>query len=66
MERSEGAIYPPPKDGLPFLVVTFADGNMQTQTAVSRSEARILLSRERTRRLRVVTGEQGGEAALRK
>ena len=49
MDDSRGAIYVPPKDGLPFLVVTFADGSVQTQPANTRSEARVLLVR-RTRR----------------
>ena len=41
MDESEGAIYVPPKDGLPFLVVTFADGDMQAQPTSTRSEARV-------------------------
>lgn len=52
MDDSEGAIYTPPKNGLPFLVVTFSDGDMQTQTTKTRSEARVLLAK-RTRRKRV-------------
>lgn len=63
MEQSEGAIYPPPKNGLPFLVVTFSNGNMKTQSAVSRSEARILLSRERIQRRKADVRETSGEAA---
>lgn len=49
MDDSEGAIYVPPKDGLPFLVVTFANGDMQAQPTTTRSEARVILAR-RTRR----------------
>jgi hypothetical protein len=49
MNDTTGAIYSPPKNGLPFLVVTFADGTMQTQTAASRSEARAMLA-SKTRR----------------
>jgi hypothetical protein len=49
MDQAEGAIYPPPKDGLPFLVVTFANGDIRTQATASRSEARMLLARQRTR-----------------
>ena len=52
MDDSEGAIYTPPKNGLPFLVVTFSGGDMQTQTTKTRSEARALLAR-RTRRRRL-------------
>ena len=52
MDDSEGAIYVPPKDGLPFLVVTFANGDMQAQPTNSRSEARVILAR-RTRRQKI-------------
>jgi hypothetical protein len=48
MRDATGAIYVPPKSGLPFLVVTFQDGGIRTETAASRSEARALLAR-RTR-----------------
>ncbi len=44
MGDTTGVIYSPPKIGLPFLVVTFADGAIQTQTAASRSEARAMLA----------------------
>ena len=53
MEESEGAIYAPPKAGLPFLVVTFAGEAMSARPTATRSEARILLTRERTKRARV-------------
>ena len=46
MERSEGAIYVPPKDGLPFLVVTFDGGGMKTEQTTTRSEARALLAKK--------------------
>jgi hypothetical protein len=52
MEESKGAIYAPPKAGLPFLVVTFAGEAMSAKPTATRSEARILLTRERTRRSR--------------
>ena len=52
VDDSKGAIYVPPKDGLPFLVVTFANGDMQTQPTATRSEARVVLAR-RTRRAKV-------------
>jgi hypothetical protein len=48
-EETNGAIYVPPKSGLPFIVVTFGDGGMRTETVASRAEARALLAR-RTRR----------------
>jgi hypothetical protein len=44
MNDATGAIYSPPKSGMPFLVVTFADGAIHTETAASRSEARVLLA----------------------
>lgn len=44
MDDTTGAIYSPPKSGMPFLVVTFANGVIQTQTAASRAEARVLLA----------------------
>ena len=53
MDQSEGAIYAPPKPGLPFLVVTFAEGGMSARPTSTRSEARILLSRERSKRAKV-------------
>jgi hypothetical protein len=51
MDDATGAIYVPPKNGLPFLVVTFSEGGILTQTAASRSEARVMLAK-RTRRAR--------------
>jgi len=51
MDDSEGAIYIPPKDGLPYLVVTYADGGWRAQPTSTRSEARVLLAR-RTRRVK--------------
>ncbi len=58
MNDTEGAIYVPPKEGLPFLVVTFADGEIRTEKASSRSEARALLAR-RTRRSPVLEATAG-------
>jgi hypothetical protein len=54
MNDSEGVIYVPPKDGLPFLVVTFADGGMQAQPTNSRFEARVVLAKRTRRTSRVV------------
>lgn len=54
MDEAEGAIYAPPKAGLPFLVVTFGEGgNMSAQPTATRSEARMLLTRERSKRTKV-------------
>ena len=53
MIESDGVIYVPPKAGLPYLVVTFAEGEMQTQPTTTRSEARIILSRDATRRAKL-------------
>jgi hypothetical protein len=63
MDESEGAIYPPPKDGLPFLVVTFADGSIKAQPTTTRSEARMLLAR-RTRRSEVPPRVVADDGAL--
>jgi hypothetical protein len=52
MDDSEGAIYVPPKDGLPYLVVTYAEGGWKAQPTSTRSEARVLLAR-RTRRTKL-------------
>lgn len=54
MDDSDGAIYVPPKQGLPYLVVTFVDGDVKTQATTTRSEARVLLAR-RLRRGKVAT-----------
>jgi hypothetical protein len=50
MDDFQGTIYAPPRDGLPFLVVTFTKDGISTQPAQTRSEARVLLSRDRARR----------------
>jgi hypothetical protein len=44
MEDSKGAIYTPPKGGLPFLVVTFEGGAFKAKPAKTRAEARVLLA----------------------
>lgn len=53
MDDFHGSIYAPPHDGLPYLVVTFTKDGISTQPAKTRSEARMLLSRDRARRARV-------------
>ncbi len=55
MSDGEGAIYIPPRDGLPYLVVTYADGDWKAQPTSTRSEARILLAK-RTRRAKAQSG----------
>ena len=50
MDDFQGTIYAPPRDGLPFLVVTFTKDGISTQPAQTRSEARVMLSRDRARR----------------
>lgn len=45
MQDTKGAIYTPPKGGLPFLVVTFEDGDFKAKLANTRAEARVLLAR---------------------
>ena len=56
MSDAEGAIYSPPKEGLPYLVVTFTDGDWKAQPTSTRSEARVLLAR-RTRRAKAQAEE---------
>lgn len=53
MDDFHGSIYAPPHDGLPYLVVTFTKDGISTQAAKTRSEARMLLSRNRARRGRI-------------
>jgi hypothetical protein len=53
MDEFQGTIYAPPKDGLPFLVVTFTKDGITTQQAQTRSEARVMLSRDRARRAKL-------------
>jgi hypothetical protein len=49
------AIYPPPREGLPFLVITVANEEIVACTpAVSRDEARSVLTQQRTFGLRAV------------
>ena len=56
MSDGEGAIYSPPKEGLPYLVVTFTDGDWKAHATSTRSEARVLLAR-RTRRAKAQAEE---------
>lgn len=51
MSETEGAIYSPPKEGLPYLVVTYSDGAWTAQPTGTRAEARVLLAR-RTRKIK--------------
>jgi hypothetical protein len=53
MDDFHGTIYAPPRDGLPFLVVTFTKDGISTQQAQTRAEARVMLSRDRTRRAKL-------------
>ena len=53
MDEFQGTIYAPPKDWLPFLVVTFTKDGITTQQAQTRSEARVMLSRDRARRAKL-------------
>ena len=59
MDDFQGTIYVPPKDGLPYLVVTFTKDGISTQPARTRSEARLLLSRDRVRRTRLESRVEG-------
>jgi hypothetical protein len=53
----EVAIYEPPRDGLPYLVVTFAAGSPNVTTATSREQARVIASEKAVQR----GGERRGE-----
>jgi hypothetical protein len=49
--ETETAIYEPPRDDLPFLVVTIkSDGGMEVLRAETQTEARIMVSKEARRR----------------
>jgi hypothetical protein len=61
MNDATGAIYVPPKSGLPFLVVTFDGSGIHTQMAASRSEARALLAKQ-TRPVRLTDKQPDGTA----
>lgn len=50
MPQTETVIYPPPKSGLPFLVVTLAPDGLTVLSAESRTEARTLIASERRNR----------------
>jgi len=52
------AIYDPPKDGLPYLVVNFASEGMSVSTANSKSEARIIASERALKRRREPKNEE--------
>jgi hypothetical protein len=52
MSDDDGAIYVPPKEGLPYLVVTVTGEGVSAQPVSSRVEARALLSRVRLQRVR--------------
>jgi hypothetical protein len=51
------AIYEPPKEGLPYLVVTFASDGLNVLTANSSVEARAVVSKRMIRRRRERNGE---------
>jgi hypothetical protein len=51
------AIYEPPKEGLPYLVVTFASDGLNVLTANSSVEARAVASKRMIRRRRERNGE---------
>jgi hypothetical protein len=50
MKSGEGAIYTPPRSGLPFLVVSFTASGVLATPATTRLEARVIASRQRTAR----------------
>ena len=66
MDDFQGTIYAPPKDGLPFLVVTFTKDGISTQQAKTRSEARMLLTRDRVLHLKSAANSAGELAGVRR
>jgi hypothetical protein len=52
------AIYEPPKQGLPYLIVTFASDGLNVLTANSASEARMVVSERMIRRRRERKSEE--------
>ncbi len=52
MNEDDGAIYTPPKAGLPYLVVTVRGQSISAQPVNTRVEARTLLSRMRLQHTR--------------
>jgi hypothetical protein len=47
---TQTVIYEPPRESLPFLIVTFDGGEMQVVTAVSRTNARKIASEKTIQR----------------
>ena len=54
------AIYEPPKEGLPYLIVTFASDGLNVLTANSLVEARVKVSERAIRRRRERSSEELG------
>src|SRR5262245_32186570 len=54
----ETAIYEPPSEGLPYLVVTFTSDGMNVSQANSRTEARMLVSERVLRRRKEKQGDR--------
>jgi hypothetical protein len=54
------AIYEPPKEGLPYLIVTFASDGLNVLTANSSVEARLKVSKRAIRRRRERSSEELG------
>jgi hypothetical protein len=54
------AIYGPPKEGLPYLIVTFASDGLNVLTANSSVEARLKVSERAIRRRRERSSEELG------
>jgi hypothetical protein len=63
MNEDDGAIYVPPKAGLPYLVVTVTGEGLSARPVNTRVEARALLSRVRLQRVR--TRERNRESLER-
>ncbi len=65
MNEDDGVIYVPPKEGLPYLVVTVSGDTVSAQPVNTRTEARSLLSRVRLQRARA-RGRESVERAVKR
>ena len=65
MTEATSTIYPPPRPGLPYLVVTFAEGAVVAQPAETRVEARATAARRNIGVERADREKATGDAEVR-
>jgi hypothetical protein len=64
MKSGQGAIYTPPRSGLPFLVVSFTASGVLATPATTRLEARVIASKQHTARgTRAASSPEAAERA---